>query len=66
MRELLRMAVMSVAFFWIGLTVGAGDVTGDVVRNGVVGTVAAAAAFAVVWFVRRGARDSSEAPQRPS
>ena len=64
LREFLRLAVVSIAFFWVGLGLGDEGLTGAAVRTGLIGTGAAVAAFTVVWFVRRAIEPSSK-PTRP-
>jgi len=59
-KELVRLAVISIAFFWIGLGAGSEGLTAGAVRTGAIGTAAALAAFALVWFVGRGGHTRSD------
>lgn len=56
MRHHLRVAIFSIAFYWIGLTSAPGDApAGETTQIGLVGTVAAVAGFALVAYLRRDA-----------
>ena len=56
MRNHLRVASFSIAFYWIGLTSAPGTPpAGETTQIGLVGTVAAIAGFGLVAFLRRDA-----------
>lgn len=54
MKETMRMAVMAIAFWWLGLTAAPGaEPMSEIVKVGLIGTVAAVAGFAIVAYLRR-------------